>query len=130
MKVWKIKPEFHQWAFDMISGLSIKDSPEVGSSNNWTIFTKFANEVATELLGMNLFKETSQAIEFVNVNELEVNQILIFFAILPCYAIMPYSKVMTKEDFMSSLYKNRMNLTIEVLDLCLPAFVSVRNQLK
>ncbi len=49
---------------------------------------------------------------------------------LPCYAIMPYSKVMAKEDFMSSLYKNRMNLTIEVLDLCMPAFASVRNQLK
>ncbi len=46
------------------------------------------------------------------------------------YAIMPYSKVMAKEDFMSSLYKNRMNLTIEVLDLCMHAFTSVRNQLK
>ncbi len=49
---------------------------------------------------------------------------------LPCYAIMPYSKVMAKEDFMTSLYKNRMNLTIQVLDLCMHAFASVRNQLK
>ncbi len=43
---------------------------------------------------------------------------------------MPYSKVMAKEDLMSSLYKNRTNLTIEVLDLCMHAFASVRNQLK
>ncbi len=32
------------------------------------------------------------------------------------YAIMPYIKIMAEEDFMSTLYKNHMNLTIEVLD--------------
>ncbi len=31
-------------------------------------------------------------------------------------AIMSYSKIMAEEDFMSNLYKNLMNLTIEVLD--------------
>ncbi len=35
---------------------------------------------------------------------------------LPCYAIMTYSKIMAKEDFMSTLYKNQTNSTIEVLD--------------
>ncbi len=29
---------------------------------------------------------------------------------------MPYIEIMTKEDFMSTLYKNRWNLTFEVLD--------------
>ncbi len=29
---------------------------------------------------------------------------------------MPYCKIMAEEDFMSILHKNRMNLTIEVLD--------------
>ncbi len=29
---------------------------------------------------------------------------------------MPYGKVMAKEGFMSTLYKNHTNLTIEVLD--------------
>ncbi len=33
-----------------------------------------------------------------------------------CYAVMPYSKVMAEENFMPSLYNNRMNLTIDVLD--------------
>ncbi len=36
--------------------------------------------------------------------------------VLPCYALMPYSKVMAKKEFMSTLYKNCINLTIEVLD--------------
>ncbi len=40
---------------------------------------------------------------------------------------MPYSKVMAKENFMSSLYKNSMNLTLEVFDLCMHAFTSIWN---
>ncbi len=64
------------------------------------------------------------------VVENKPKSIVFDITILPCYAIMPYSKVMAKEDFMSSLNKNRMNLTIEVLDLCMHAFASVRNQLK
>ncbi len=35
---------------------------------------------------------------------------------------MTYSKIMTEEDFMSTLYKNRMNLTIEVLDYVCETF--------
>ncbi len=44
---------------------------------------------------------------------------------LPCYAVMPYSKVMAEENSMPNLYNNHRNLTIEVLDSGIYVFRSV-----
>lgn len=63
IKVWSLKREFHKWAFDVLSGKPFEEHPEAGPTNKWAIFTKFANEVAVELLEMNFFEDTSQKIE-------------------------------------------------------------------
>lgn len=82
MKVWNLKREFHKWAFDVLSGKPFEDHPEVGPTNNWSIFSDFANDVAVQLLDRNLIQDqepSPSTIEFVNVDELEVNNRFLHF---------------------------------------------------